>query len=104
MTVLDWFLVILLVFYLYTLARWQSVQRKACYLFGVGGLMIALLGQIFLAWQATVVVTYVLNIFGAVVALGSAVAVYYHGHLPMVDEMEHRVTENLEHGAAMGGL
>ncbi len=68
------FLAILLVFYLYALARWQIVKRAPLFFFGAAGLLFAFLGQFFALGDTVVgTVAEVFNIVGLLVAFTGAV-------------------------------
>lgn len=72
---------ILLVFYLYLLARWQYVKRPWMYLLGAAGIALAILGGFFGAGTATRIV----DTLGALIAFTGVVGACYGGKLPVWD-------------------
>ncbi|MCK4601219.1 MAG: hypothetical protein KAU28_02055 [Phycisphaerae bacterium] len=82
-------LVILLVFYLYLLARWQYVRRPWLYLLGSAGLVFALIGSIFVVGSkgGYPVVTNIFQVIGAVIALKGAIGACCGAKLPICDSI-----------------
>jgi len=72
---------ILLVFYLYLLARWQHVKRPWMYLVGAVGIALAVFARFFGAGTAM----RILNTLGALIAFKAAVGACYGGKLPVWD-------------------
>jgi len=68
---------ILLVFYLYLLARWQHVKRPWMYLVGAVGIALAVFARFFGAGTAM----RILNTLGALIAFKAAVGACYGGKL-----------------------
>ncbi len=75
--------IILLVFYLYLLARWERVKRPLCFLFGAAGLLFWLLGQFFGLGGATLKVAEIFRIIGVLVAFVGVVGACFGGDLPV---------------------
>ena len=78
-------LVILLVFYLYLLARWQYVKRPFFFLIGAAGILFAMCGAFFTLGRATLVVSQIFQIIGTLVAFVGAVAACFGAKLPGVE-------------------
>lgn len=78
-------LVILLVFHLYLLARWQYVKRPFFFLIGAVGLLFAYVGSFFGLAGATMKVMIIFQIIGTLVAFVGAVAACYGAKLPGVE-------------------
>jgi hypothetical protein len=76
-------LVVLVVFYLYLLVRWQCVKREMFVLLGLAGLLLGLIGQFFTLGASTMVVSEILMIIGGIVAFVAAVGACYGGKLPI---------------------
>ncbi len=78
---MEYAIVVLLVFALYLLARWQYVKRPLFYLLGVGGIALAFFGGFFSGVSAIAV-----NIFhtlGALISLAGFVGACYGAQLPI---------------------
>jgi hypothetical protein len=78
-------LVILLIFYLYLLVRWQHVKRPLMVLVGAAGLLFAMVGRFFLIGHANwgTVVMQVFDCIALVIAFVGAVGACYGAKLPM---------------------
>ncbi len=80
---------VLIVFYMYLLARWQHVRRPWAYLVGSVGLVLALAGEFFAVGgnpcSGVVVVTRIFQIIGAVIALTGAIVACFGGKMPVWD-------------------
>ena len=81
---LDWASILLLVFYLYLLVRWQYVKRPSLFLLGSVGILATFVGYFFsLGGSGATYVTYVLGYIGAIVAFAGAVGACYGATLPV---------------------
>ena len=76
-------LLVLLVFYLYLLVRWQHVRRPMCFLLGTLGLLFAMAGAFFTLGQSTMKVAIIFQIIGGLVAFVCAVGACYGAELPI---------------------
>ena len=65
-------LFVILVFYMYALARWQVVKRAPFFFLGVLGLLFAFVGLFFTLGQSTMKVAMIFQIIGLLVAFASA--------------------------------
>ena len=65
--------VILFVFYLYALARWQIVKRPPLFFLGVLGLLFAFVGLFFTLGDSTMKVAKIFDIIGLLVGFAGAV-------------------------------
>ena len=77
---------ILLVFYLYLLARSQCVKRNGCFLVGAAGLGLAILSGFFTPWLPQTwagVFVGLLSTIGSLVAFLGAFCACYCGKLPV---------------------
>ena len=74
--------VILLVFYLYLLVRWQYVKRPLLFLLGSAGVLFALVGGFF-NFEATVSVLKIFHTIGSIVAFAAGVGACYGAALPV---------------------
>ena len=64
---------VILVFYMYALARWQIVKRAPFFFLGVLGVLFAFVGLFFTLGNSTVKVFQIFHIIGLLVAFASAV-------------------------------
>ncbi|HUS47989.1 MAG TPA: hypothetical protein VNA25_28730 [Phycisphaerae bacterium] len=76
-------LLVLLVFYLYLLARWQHVKRPVCYLAGALGLLIAMISGFFGMGETAAILTRVFTTIGCMLAFVGAVGACYGAELPV---------------------
>jgi len=77
---------ILLVFYLYLLARPAGIKRSALFLIGAGGIVMALVGGFFAIWAPRMWANVLVGLFstiGSLVAFGGAFLACYGGKLPL---------------------
>ena len=74
---------ILLVFYLYLLARWERVKRPMLYLLGAAGLAFGMAGGFFLVSGSTITVARVFGVIGTLVAFAGVVGACFGGELPV---------------------
>ena len=77
---------ILLVFYLYLLARSQCVNRNSCFLVGAAGLALAIASGFFTPWLGQTwanVLVGILSTIGGLVAFLGAFCACYCGKLPV---------------------
>jgi len=82
---------ILLVFYLYALAKWDVVKRPLFLLIGGGGLLMAILAGFFGAWAGMKwanILMAILNTIGTIIAFAGAFIAVYGAKLP-TDAGEH---------------
>jgi len=98
---------ILLVFYLFCLARWNVVKRPAPYLIGALGLVLVLVGRFFAVGgnpsAGVVVVTRILDVVGLLVAFCMAVVSCYGAPLPLEGLKRISQTHNAESPAGEQG-
>jgi hypothetical protein len=80
------FAVVLLVFHLYLLARWEKVRRAGFYLLGCAGLVVIFLGNFFLIGGSSRVgaVGELFYCLGLLPALVGAVGSCFPGELPVI--------------------
>ncbi len=64
---------VVLVFYMYALAKWQIVKRPPLFFLGVLGLLFAFVGFFFMLGQSTMKVCMIFQIIGLLVAFAAAV-------------------------------
>ena len=74
---------ILLVFYVYLLARWQHVKRPSLYLIGVLGLLFGMLGGFFGMGQTGATLARIFGTIGCMVAFAAAVGACFGAELPV---------------------
>ena len=91
--------IVLLVFYLYLLVRWQHVRRVLCYLVGAASLIASLLVVGILAavqkdgaQMAAGIIASILN----VVTFAAAIGACFGGSLPLVDKLDKEATAAME--------
>jgi len=90
---------ILLVFYLYLLAHFDLVKRKGCYLVGVAGLLLIMVGMFFLPWLGSDWANVLVGIFnwvGSLVAFLAAVGACYGAELCMADKLSKGICHESE--------
>ncbi len=75
--------VILMIFYVYLLARWQHVKRPLFYLLGAAGLVFGMLGGFFGHSETGAAVARIFGTIGVIVAFVSAVGACYGSELPV---------------------
>lgn len=66
-------LFVVLVFYMYALARWQIVKRPPLFFLGVLGVLFAFVGLFFTLGESTLKVALIFQIIGLLVAFAAAV-------------------------------
>ncbi|HOD83225.1 MAG TPA: hypothetical protein PKG77_17555 [Phycisphaerae bacterium] len=76
---------VIVIFYLYLLARWQYVKRPFFYLIGAAGILFAMAGDFFGLGQATIKVRMIFQIIGQLVAFVGVVAACFGAKLPGVE-------------------
>ncbi len=79
---------ILLVFYLYLLAKPEKIKRNPCFLIGTAGLVLAIIGAFFAPWASVgsnwaMVLVAIFGTFGSLIAFIAAVLACYAGKLPL---------------------
>jgi len=76
---------VLLVFCLYLLVRWEKVKRPLFFLVGAGGLAIVLLSAIFAVNRSNAmrIVTVIFTWLGTIIAFVGLLAACYGGALPV---------------------
>jgi len=79
--------VVLMVFYLYLLVRWQYVRRPLCYLLGMAGWAVVFLGWLLGAASAPDVVMRLLSVIGAFVVFTCAVGACFGARLPVWENL-----------------
>ena len=77
--------VVVLVFYLYLLARWQYVKRPLLYLLGAAGIVFGMCGGFFMFADSAGVKTVggVFMVIGTIVAFVGAIGACFGGELPV---------------------
>ena len=75
--------VILLVFYVYLLARWQYVRRPMFYLLGVAGLLFGMLGGFFGTSETGAALARIFGTVGTMVAFAAVVGACFGAQLPV---------------------
>jgi hypothetical protein len=84
---------ILLVFYLYLLARWQYVRRPMLFLLGAAGLVFSMVGLFFTLSTDTVKVAIIFHIIGNLVAFVGGLGACFGAPLPV------KLSSNLTQGS-----
>ena len=75
--------IVLLIFYVYLLARWQYVKRPLFYLVGVAGLVFGMISMFLGSGEYAGVVARFFTAFGVIVAFLAAVGACYGAQLPI---------------------
>ncbi len=74
---------IMLIFYLYLLARWQYVKRPILFLLGAAGLVFGMIGGFFGSGETGATVARIFGVIGVIVAFVAAVGACFGGELPV---------------------
>ncbi len=80
--------VVLLIFHLYLLVRWEKVKRANMFLIGLAGLLLTFIGNFFMIRGGAPTVAAVFYCVGALGAFLGAVGACYPGELPRVESVQ----------------